>query len=238
MQSVTHTPGKQYLIFVYYDTIIDRDCKPYFSGTLFFKIRLLKTAVYRTEKRILLEKGIKIRLVFIYLYYIYKKEVRKMKQKFEMVSVHGREVIDSRGNPTVEAEVTLMGGAKGVASVPSGASTGMFEAHELRDGDHARFGGKGVLTAVQNIDDKIAGILVGLDASKQILVDRAMIEADGTDTKSAFGANAVLAVSLANARAAAAAMQIPLYHYLGGNDGPRPAGADDEYIEWRQTCFQ
>ena len=139
-----------------------------------------------------------------------------MTQKFEIVSVHGREVIDSRGNPTVEAEVTLMGGAKGVASVPSGASTGMFEAHELRDGDHARFGGKGVLTAVQNIDDKIAGILVGLDASKQILVDRAMIEADGTDTKSAFGANAVLAVSLANARAAAAAMQIPLYHYLGG----------------------
>lgn len=139
-----------------------------------------------------------------------------MKQRFEIVSVHGREVIDSRGNPTVEAEVTLACGAKGTASVPSGASTGMFEAHELRDGDQNRFGGKGVLTAVRNIDEKIAGILTGLDAARQILIDRVMIEADGTDTKSAFGANAILAVSLANARAAAEAMQIPLYHYLGG----------------------
>ncbi|CAK7062528.1 MAG: Enolase [Desulfovibrio sp.] len=139
-----------------------------------------------------------------------------MKQRFEIVSVHGREVIDSRGNPTVEAEVTLACGAKGTASVPSGASTGMFEAHELRDGDQNRFGGKGVLTAVRNIDEKIAGILTGLDAARQILIDRVMIEADGTDTKSAFGANAILAISLANARAAAEAMQIPLYHYLGG----------------------
>lgn len=139
-----------------------------------------------------------------------------MNQRFEIISVHGREIIDSRGNPTVEAEVELACGAKGVASVPSGASTGMFEAHELRDGDQERFGGKGVLTAVRNIDNKIAGILTGLNAAKQILIDRVMIEADGTDTKSAFGANAILAVSLANARAAASAMQIPLYHYLGG----------------------
>lgn len=139
-----------------------------------------------------------------------------MEKKYEIASVHGREVIDSRGNPTVEAEVTLLCGAKGIASVPSGASTGIFEAHELRDDDAERFGGKGVLTAVKNIDGKIAARIVGMDASKQILIDRTMIDADGTPNKASLGANAILAVSLANARAAANAQQVSLYHYLGG----------------------
>lgn len=139
-----------------------------------------------------------------------------MEKRNEIVSVHGREIIDSRGNPTVEAEVVLACGARGVASVPSGASTGIFEAHELRDNDKARFGGKGVLTAVKNIDGKIADSIMGMDASKQILVDHTMIDADGTPNKASLGANAILAVSLANARAAANAQQVPLYHYLGG----------------------
>lgn len=139
-----------------------------------------------------------------------------MEKRNEIVSVHGREIIDSRGNPTVEAEVVLACGAKGVASVPSGASTGIFEAHELRDNDKARFGGKGVLTAVKNIDGKIADSIMGMDASKQVLVDHTMIDADGTPNKASLGANAILAVSLANARAAANAQQVPLYHYLGG----------------------
>lgn len=139
-----------------------------------------------------------------------------MEKRNEIVSVHGREIIDSRGNPTVEAEVVLACGARGVASVPSGASTGIFEAHELRDNDKARFGGKGVLTAVKNIDGKIADSIMGMDASKQVLVDHTMIDADGTPNKASLGANAILAVSLANARAAANAQQVPLYHYLGG----------------------
>lgn len=139
-----------------------------------------------------------------------------MEKKYEIVSVRGREVIDSRGNPTVEAEVTLACGAKGAASVPSGASTGMYEAFELRDGDKARFSGQGVLTAVKNIDGKIADNLVGMDAHDQVLIDHTMIDADGTPNKAALGANAILAVSLATARAAAMAQQVPLYQYLGG----------------------
>ncbi|MBC5646907.1 phosphopyruvate hydratase [Christensenella tenuis] len=139
-----------------------------------------------------------------------------MKSGFEISSIYGREVLDSRGNPTVEAEVKLVCGAVGKASVPSGASTGIFEAHELRDGDETRFEGKGVLNAVRNIDEKISPVLIGMDASKQVLVDHAMIEADGTKNKEVLGANAILAVSLANARAAATAMQVPLYRYLGG----------------------
>jgi len=139
-----------------------------------------------------------------------------MKSGFEISSIYGREVLDSRGNPTVEAEVKLVCGAVGKASVPSGASTGIFEAHELRDGDETRFEGKGVLNAVCNIDEKISPVLIGMDASKQVLVDHAMIEADGTKNKEVLGANAILAVSLANARAAATAMQVPLYRYLGG----------------------
>jgi enolase len=130
-------------------------------------------------------------------------------------TVVAREVLDSRGTPTVEAEVLLEGGASGRAMVPSGASTGAHEAHELRDGG-SRYGGKGVLQAVNNIEDKIAPALCGLSALDQGAVDAAMLELDGSDNKSALGANAILAVSLATARAAANGLGLPLYRYLGG----------------------
>ena len=134
----------------------------------------------------------------------------------KITKVHAREVVDSRGNPTVEAEVTLAGSAVGRAIVPSGASTGEHEAWELRDDDKQRFGGKGVCKAVANVNEKIAKELEGFDALDQIRVDRAMIELDGTPNKSKLGANAILAVSLANARAAAAQVGLPLFKYLGG----------------------
>ena len=134
----------------------------------------------------------------------------------EIEKVIGREIIDSRGNPTVEAEVYLAGGVTGRGTAPSGASTGEFEALELRDGDKGRFGGKGVTKAVQNINTEISEILSGMDASDIYAVDRAMIDADGTKDKSKFGANAVLAVSIACAKAAAAALGVPLYRFLGG----------------------
>jgi enolase len=127
-----------------------------------------------------------------------------------------REVLDSRGNPTVEVDVILAGGAVGRAAVPSGASTGEHEAIELRDGDKRRFGGKGVSKAVKNVTDKIFPALQGVDALDQLTVDRIMIDLDGTETKSKLGANAILAVSLANAKAAAEAIGIPLFKYLGG----------------------
>jgi enolase len=130
--------------------------------------------------------------------------------------VTAREIIDSRGNPTVEAEVFLDSGAFGQAAVPSGASTGEFEAIELRDGDPARYGGKGVLRAVENVNDVIAPELIGLDAIDQVTLDRTMIELDGTPNKARLGANAILAVSLAAARAAAQHSELPLYRYLGG----------------------
>ena len=130
--------------------------------------------------------------------------------------VHAREILDSRGNPTVEAEVTLVGGEVGRAAVPSGASTGEHEAVELRDGDKKRYGGKGVLRAVRNVNDIIAPGIEGLDALDQAEVDNALIDLDGTKTKSKLGANALLAVSMATARAAAAYLEIPLYKYLGG----------------------
>jgi enolase len=130
-------------------------------------------------------------------------------------TVVAREVLDSRGTPTVEAEVLLEGGASGRAMVPSGASTGAHEAHELRDGG-SRYGGKGVLQAVNNIEEKIAPALCGLSALDQGAVDAAMLELDGSDNKSALGANAILAVSLATARAAANGLGLPLYRYLGG----------------------
>lgn len=130
--------------------------------------------------------------------------------------ITAREILDSRGNPTVEAEVTLIGGEVGRAAVPSGASTGEHEAVELRDGDKKRYGGKGVLKAVQNVNEVIAPAIGELDALDQIEVDRALIDLDGTPTKSKLGANALLAVSLATARAAAAYLEIPLYRYLGG----------------------
>jgi len=134
----------------------------------------------------------------------------------KIAKVHAREVIDSRGNPTVEAEVTLAGGATGRAIVPSGASTGEHEAWELRDADKKRFEGKGVCKAVANVNGAIAKELEGFDALDQIRVDRAMIELDGTSNKSKLGANAILAVSLANARAAAAQIGLPLFKYIGG----------------------
>jgi enolase len=130
--------------------------------------------------------------------------------------IHAREVLDSRGNPTVEAELTLADGTKGRAIVPSGASTGEHEAVELRDGDKRRFLGKGVLHAVENANTKIAKALVGMDAADQRTLDQKMIELDGTNNKSRLGANAILAVSMAAARAAAQSAKQPLYRYLGG----------------------
>ena len=134
-------------------------------------------------------------------------------------AIRGREILDSRGNPTVEVEVHLIGGGFGRAAVPSGASTGAHEAVELRDGDKGRFGGKGVETAVRHVDEEIAEVVVGLDALDQSGVDRAMIALDGTANKGRLGANAILGVSLATARAAADAVGLPLYRYLGGPQG-------------------
>ncbi len=130
--------------------------------------------------------------------------------------IHAREILDSRGNPTVEADVLLVGGARGRAAVPSGASTGEYEAVELRDGDPKRYGGKGVSKAVQNVNEVIAQELKGKDALDQAAIDRALIELDGTPNKSNLGANALLAVSMANARAGANYQKVPLYRYLGG----------------------
>lgn len=130
--------------------------------------------------------------------------------------VQAREILDSRGNPTVEAEITLVGGEVGRAAVPSGASTGEHEAVELRDGDKKRYGGKGVLKAVRHVNEVIAPELDGMDALDQAEIDQTLIELDGSSTKSKLGANALLAVSLATARAAAAYLEIPLYKYLGG----------------------
>lgn len=133
-----------------------------------------------------------------------------------ITAVKGREIIDSRGNPTVEVDVTLSDGTFGRAAVPSGASTGEHEAHELRDGDKDRYLGKGVLKAVASVNEKIAPALIGLDASKQTVIDRLMLDLDGTKNKKNLGANALLGVSLAVARAAAASAGLPLYRYLGG----------------------
>jgi enolase len=140
-----------------------------------------------------------------------------------IVRVHAREILDSRGNPTVEADVRLNGGAIGRAAVPSGASTGEHEAIELRDGDKSRYLGKGVLTAVEHVNGPIAKVVAGMDAEDQGALDRAMIEADGTPNKSKFGANAVLAVSMAAARAAASELGLPLYKYLSRYSSERSA---------------
>ncbi|SFI81593.1 enolase [Paenibacillus sp. UNC496MF] len=133
-----------------------------------------------------------------------------------ITDVYAREVLDSRGNPTVEVEVILESGGKGRAIVPSGASTGAYEAVELRDGDKSRYLGKGVLKAVENVNTIIAPEIIGLDALDQVLIDRKMIQLDGTHNKGKLGANAILAVSMACARAAADALDVPLYTYLGG----------------------
>src|SRR5438552_19022705 len=130
--------------------------------------------------------------------------------------VIAREILDSRGNPTVEAEVLLMGGERGVAAIPSGASTGAHEAVELRDGDKSRYGGKGVLSAVYNVSETIREAIVGLEATEQVTLDELMIELDGTPNKGSLGANAILGVSLAIAKAAANTLEQPLYRYLGG----------------------
>ena len=136
-----------------------------------------------------------------------------------IAEVHAREVLDSRGNPTVECEIYTESGAWGRAIVPSGASTGEREAVELRDGDKSRFGGKGTLTAVANVNDKIAPKIIGLNVFDQALIDKTMIELDGTEFKSNLGANATLSVSLAVARCAADSCGLPLYHYIGGTNG-------------------
>ena len=139
-----------------------------------------------------------------------------MKQYFEIVDVMAREILDSRGNPTVEVEVTLDDDTVGRASVPSGASTGMYEACELRDGDPERYCGKGVSTAVENVNGEIAEALLGLNALDQCSVDKILIDIDGTANKSRLGANAILGASLACAKAAAEASGLSLYNYIGG----------------------
>lgn len=131
-------------------------------------------------------------------------------------AISAREILDSRGNPTVEVDVFLEDGSFGRAAVPSGASTGEHEAIELRDGDAGRYGGKGTLAAVENVESQIADILIGMDATDQRQIDRVLIDLDGTETKSKLGANAMLGVSLAVARAAADFHGLPLYAYLGG----------------------
>ena len=137
----------------------------------------------------------------------------------EIIYLRGREVLDSRGNPTVEAEVILESGAHGTAIVPSGASTGAHEAVELRDGDKGRYGGKGVLKAVENVNETLAEELLGFDALDQVAIDEYMLELDGTENKGRLGANAILAVSLAVAKAAADELDLPLFRYLGGVAG-------------------
>ena len=139
-----------------------------------------------------------------------------MKQYFEIVDVMAREILDSRGNPTVEVEVTLDDGTIGRAAVPSGASTGMYEACELRDGDKSRYNGKGVQMAVENVNGEIAEAMLGLNVLDQTSIDKMLIEIDGTPNKTRLGANAILGVSLACAKAAAQATGTSLYNYIGG----------------------
>src|SRR5580704_764179 len=134
-----------------------------------------------------------------------------------IVDVVAREILDSRGNPTVEADVLLESGTMGRAAVPSGASTGTREAIELRDGDKQRYQGKGVLQAIENVNTEISEAIMGLDAGEQTFIDKTLIELDGTENKSRLGANAILAVSIAVAKAAAEESGLPLYRYLGGS---------------------
>lgn len=137
----------------------------------------------------------------------------------EIISVHAREILDSRGNPTVEVEIATENGGFGRAAVPSGASTGIHEACELRDGDKARFNGQGVLKAVENVNKKIAPKIIGMDSADQVLLDNTMLALDGTPNKTELGANAILGVSLAAAKATADELGLPLYRYLGGTNG-------------------
>ena len=135
-----------------------------------------------------------------------------------ILDVHARQILDSRGNPTVEVDVLTEGGFMGRASVPSGASTGIHEAVELRDGNAKLYGGKGVLKAVKNVNEKIASELMGFDVSEQAAIDQAMIDLDATENKGKLGANAILAVSMACAKAAAEESGLPLYRYIGGTN--------------------
>ena len=135
-----------------------------------------------------------------------------------ITDVYAREILDSRGNPTVEVEVYLEDGTISRAAVPSGASTGMFEAVELRDGDKSRYLGKGVLKAVENVNDIIGPAIIGYDATEQVAIDKIMIELDGTPNKGKLGANAILGVSMAVAKAAAESLDLPLFQYLGGTN--------------------
>ena len=146
----------------------------------------------------------------------FEKKERQRESMTEIASIHAREILDSRGNPTVEADVVLEDGTRGRAAVPSGASTGEHEAVELRDGDKKHYLGKGVLNAVENVESVIAPELAGMDATNQRLIDATMISLDGTENKGKLGANAILAVSMACARAAAESLGVPLYRYLGG----------------------
>ena len=159
-----------------------------------------------------------------------------MTRKIE--AIRALEILDSRGNPTVRVHVTLDNGITASASVPSGASTGENEALELRDGDKKRYGGKGVLKAVANVNETIAPKLIGMDPARQAEIDRLMIDLDGTPTKSKLGANAILGVSMAVARAAAMAAELPLYAYLGGTGAVRLPVPHDEHPQRRQARRQ
>ncbi len=155
-----------------------------------------------------------------------------------IIDIHARQILDSRGNPTVEVDVTLESGAMGRAAVPSGASTGAHEAVELRDGDKSKYGGKGVLKAVDAVNGEIFDAISGLDAAGQLHIDKTMIDLDGTPNKARLGANAILGVSLAVAKAAARKWDLPLYRYIGGTQARDPAGADDEHHQRRRPCRQ
>jgi enolase len=155
-----------------------------------------------------------------------------------IIDVHAREILDSRGNPTVEVDVTLEDGTQGRAAVPSGASTGAHEAVEKRDGDKGRYKGKGVLEAVANVNGEIGEALVGMDSTEQAGIDALMIELDGTPNKGRLGANAILGVSLAVAKAAAEFMGQPLYRYVGGTAARVLPVPDDEHHQRRQHAGQ
>ena len=154
-----------------------------------------------------------------------------------ILDITGREILDSRGNPTVEVDVRLEDGSFGRAAVPSGASTGAHEAAELRDGGK-RYGGKGVEKAVANVNGEIFDALCGMEGEDQRRLDKAMIALDGTPNKARLGANAILGVSLAAAKAAAMAAGMPLYRYVGGAKAGLFARADDEHRQWRRACRQ
>lgn len=155
-----------------------------------------------------------------------------------IIDVFGREILDSRGNPTVEVEVVLDDYATGRAAVPSGASTGAFEAVELRDGDSERYLGKGTLKAVAHVNEEIADALIGMEADDQRGIDAIMLELDGTENKGNFGANAILGASLAVAKAAAESAELPLYKYVGGANANHVAHAYDEHLERWRACRQ